>query len=60
MTPSAAKNKWRIEVCEHGTDTVIHTVECRSEKSAERAEDGMQHNLNHEKYYTRTKKPGEP
>jgi hypothetical protein len=53
------KNKWRIEVCEHGTDTVIHTVECRSEKSAERAEDGMQHNLNHEKYYTRTKKPGE-
>ena len=45
---------WVIEVVEFDTEEVIHTVECRGGKHmAEKADDGMQHNLNHEKYYTR-------
>lgn len=54
------KSKWRVEIVEDTTDKVEKTIECRSEQSAGKVNDGLQHNLNHEKYYTRIKKPGEP
>lgn len=45
--------KWFVEVVEYGTDTVIERIDCKSEKGAERTDDGVNINLNHEQYFTR-------
>ncbi len=44
-----------IEVVEHGTDKVIERIDVsdKSHRHAERVMDGMDRNLNHEKFYTR-------
>lgn len=36
-----------------GERKVVKTVECRSERDAERVDGGMNINLNHEMYFTR-------
>ena len=44
-----------IEVVEYETDKVIHKVDVseKSERQADRVMDGMDRQLNHEKFYTR-------
>lgn len=41
-----------MHVVEWDTDRSIHVVDCRRTRRADKVEDGMQHNLDHEKYYT--------
>jgi hypothetical protein len=47
--------KLYIEVVEYETDKVIKKVDVsdKSWRQAERVQDGMDRNLNHEKFYTR-------
>lgn len=44
-----------IEVIEYEGDKVVHSVDVsdKSDRQAERVQDGMDRNLNHEKFYTR-------
>jgi hypothetical protein len=44
-----------IEIVEYETDQVVHRVDVtdKSERHAERVMDGVDRNLNHEKFYTR-------
>lgn len=49
------KLKLYIEVVERESGKVIHKVDVsdKSERQAERVMDGMDRNLNHEKFYTK-------
>lgn len=42
-----------VHVVEWETDKSIHVVDCRRTGRADKVEDGMQHNLDHDKYYTK-------
>ncbi|CAB5514742.1 hypothetical protein ACOTHJ_13705 [Achromobacter xylosoxidans] len=48
---------WRIEVREYDTDKVVQSIPCKDEHGANRADAGMQHNLNHDKFYTKVCPP---
>ena len=50
--------RW-IEVIEYEGDKVVHKVDVsdKSQRQAERVQDGMDRNLNHEKFYTRMVEP---
>ncbi len=54
---SGDKKGWRIEVIDHDTEKAVHTVPCTSKTTADQADSGMQHNLDHDKYYTLVKGP---
>lgn len=44
----------KVEVIEYSTDEVVNTIECGASKShAEKVEDGININLNHDEYFTR-------
>jgi hypothetical protein len=45
--------KWFVEIVEYGTNAVIERIDCKSENGAERTDDGVNINLNHEKFFTR-------
>ena len=47
------EKKFFVEVVEDATKAVVHRFECENRHKAEKAEDGVQHNLNHDKYSTR-------
>lgn len=47
------EKKYFVEVIEDATKSVIHRFECDNKHKAQKAEDGMQHNLNHDKFSTR-------
>lgn len=51
-----------IEVVEYETNKVVHRVDVsdKSERQADRVMDGMDRNLNHEKFYTRYSTPFPP
>lgn len=42
-----------MHVIEWESNKSIHVVDCRRTGRADKVEDGMRHNLNHEKYYTK-------
>lgn len=44
---------WYVEVIESLTGEVIERIECKSERSAEKVEDGIQINLDWDNYETR-------
>ena len=44
--------KYIIEIIEYVTETVVKRMETTSERKAERIEDGVNINLNHEDFYT--------
>lgn len=44
---------YRVEVVEDATGTVVKTIECATQRQAERVEGGLSINLNHERYSTR-------
>lgn len=44
---------WYVEVFNIETEEVVKSVECSSEKKAERVEDGIRINLNWDEYETR-------
>ncbi len=46
---------WRVQVV--AGSTVIHSIDCTSERSAERVDLGMQRNLDHERFATFIAKP---
>lgn len=41
-----------VLVKEYGTNAIVDRIPCETERSAERVEDGLNINLNHDKYYT--------
>lgn len=43
---------WQVEIRDIDTDEIIEVIECSGERSAERVENGVNINLNKEKYYT--------
>ena len=43
----------QIEVVRHGDDVVVKTIGPLTPRKADRVDAGMQHNLNHDDYYTR-------
>jgi len=54
MAKKIPKNHYRIEVVEYETDEVVRTLDGGvSEKHAEKVDDGLNRNLNHERFYTR-------
>lgn len=42
-----------VEVVEYGTDKVVKQLGPMSERKADRVDDGLNINLDHDKYYTR-------
>jgi hypothetical protein len=46
--------KYFVEVVSYKTGEVVHRIECDSERAADRVDSGVNINLNHEQYYTRT------
>ena len=53
------EEKSYIEVVEYETDKVVHTVDVsdKSPRQAEKIQEGMDRNLNHEKFYMRIVTP---
>ena len=49
-----------VEIVFYDDESVIKRVECQSERHAEKVEDGININLNHEKYFTRIVKGEKP
>jgi len=43
---------WQVEIRNIDTEEIINIIDCKSERSAERVEDGININLNHANYYT--------
>lgn len=54
------KADWKIEVVEAATDKVVKTLMADSEREANRIDDGLNINLNHEAFFTRVVPPTEP
>ena len=44
-----------VEVVEYKTDKVVKSIEVSSKRKAEKVMDGLDINLDHDKYYTRLK-----
>lgn len=45
--------KWFVEIIEYKTDSVVHRIECASERLAEKCDAGANRNLDHANFYTR-------
>ena len=50
---------WRVEVVEDDTQEVVKTIECHTEREAQRVERGLLINLNHERFHTNIVPPQE-
>lgn len=51
---------YRVEVVEYETGDVVKTLDGgTSERRADRIDSGLNHNLDHERFYTRIMGPGE-
>ena len=48
---------WRVEVIEDDTQEVVKTIECHTEREAQRVERGLLINLNHERFHTNIVSP---
>lgn len=48
--------KYIVQIIEHRTEKVIKEIECPTERKAEKIDDGVNINLNHENYYTKIRK----
>lgn len=60
VSKKIGKNEWIIEVVSYAGDEVVHTVPGgKSVGRANRIDDGMQRNLDHERYFTRLVSPEE-
>jgi hypothetical protein len=44
--------KYSVKVIDYETKLVIHSVDCSSEERANKVENGININLNHDMYYT--------
>ncbi len=51
---------WKIEVVDSTTDKVVKTFKADSEREANRIDDGLNINLNHEAFWTRVVPSKEP
>lgn len=45
--------KWIVEIVEYDTGRIERAIDCESARRAERVDDGVNINLNHDRYYTR-------
>ncbi len=45
--------KHYIEIVRYEDGEVVNRIECANERKADRADEGLNRQLNHEKYYTR-------
>ena len=48
---------WRVEVVEDATQEVVKTIQCHTQREAERVERGLSINMNHADYYTKIEQP---
>ena len=48
---------WRVEVVEDATQEVVKTIQCHTQREAERVERGLSINMNHADYYTEIEQP---
>lgn len=46
-------NNYLVQVIDKETEEVIHEVQCKSYRGAERVQDGIEINLDQENYYTK-------
>ncbi len=44
---------WVIEVVEYSSGGVVKELEYGSERKADKADDGLQYQINHDRFYTR-------
>lgn len=49
----AMNSNWYVEIVSYETDKVIKRMGPMSRHVAEKVDDGVQHNLNHDQYFTR-------
>ena len=49
--------QWRVEVVEDATQEVVKTIQCHTQREAERVERGLSINMNHADYYTKIEQP---
>ena len=49
--------QWRVEVVEDATQEVVKTIQCHTQREAERVERGLSINMNHADYYTEIEQP---
>jgi hypothetical protein len=48
-----SRPKYQIKVIEHTTGKVVHATKPRLDKAkVDKIDDGMQHNLDHDRFYT--------
>lgn len=45
-------NRYIIQVVSKETEEIIHELHCKSYRGADRVQDGIEINLDHENYYT--------
>ena len=50
---------WKVQVIAYDTDEVIKEIAVPTERQADRVDDGLNINLDHEKYFTRVVSPDE-
>lgn len=44
---------WKVEVIEYYTGNIVKTLEAKSERAADRIDDGININLDHDAFFTR-------
>ena len=47
---------WAVEIVRYSDEGIEHTIECASESRADLVDDGLQWNLDHERFFTRVVK----
>jgi hypothetical protein len=52
-------DKWKIKVIDAESGEVVKTMETATERAANRIDDGLNINLNHERFYTLIEPPQE-
>lgn len=43
---------YKVQIKRYGTDEVVEEIKADSERAAERVDDGVNINLNHDRFYT--------
>jgi len=53
FTLKAMYHPYLVQVVERSTRKISYEVKCKSFEGADKIQDGLENNINHEKYYTR-------
>ena len=50
----------KVLIKEYGSEDIVKVIECSTQRQAEKVDDGININLNHDKYYTVIEKDNHP